>query len=474
MKTEKNTICVLGSDRSGTSLVTSLLSKCGASLSENFVFGSEQNRKGIFEDRYILDAHRELFSILGTDHNLPVPENFLEYPGVNALRGRLAAYVTDKVEGSSTIWAFKDPRTALFLPLWTRLFEQTKIVPKYILCVRNPSSVVASLVTQYNDVPACGEIFWLTKNIDALRHTGGNVFILHYESLFEEGAKELIQSLLEFTGLDEFITSDIQEVLSNTVVPSFNKSQWQPYTVKNRWVNKLYSALNQYKGAEFDSSSLMPVVYDCQKVMDEFSGWTTTACNLLNSKNQKIKQFELKIEKGTQGDKKSVSGIEKEKNRLLSENVRLKEEKKLLLDKIELNKKEYEKEKQAIRNECKKNDQVGRCVTVRVQPALSSYKFRLGNIFVRLAKNKKRIFVVPFELIFLVFDMVTCRGRSKQLKELETLTSKKAASVKQSTSFRLGTVIFSFFASISESRKLQAKIRKLYVASIADPGSEKI
>ncbi|MBN8889050.1 MAG: hypothetical protein J0H91_01990, partial [Rhodospirillales bacterium] len=82
-------------------------------------------------------------------------------------------------------WAFKDPRTARFLPLWRQVFEELGIQPVWLLSVRDPRAIAASLLAR-DGIPApVGALLWVEHYLDALRHLGPDIAgIVHYEHWF--------------------------------------------------------------------------------------------------------------------------------------------------------------------------------------------------------------------------------------------------------------------------------------------------
>ncbi len=461
---KKNCIVVLGSGRSGTSVVSDLLSKLGANITAGPAKLSEQNPKGMFEDQFILNKHKELFELLGINHNLPIPKDFLNVSGVNDIRKELAHYVDQQINASSTMWGFKDPRTACFLPLWIRIFNPYSIIPKYVLCVRNPSAVVSSLHSQYNEDEKVGELFWLLKNVDALRHTGGNVFILHYEDLFSERAEVVLQELLTYTELSNYFTGNIQDVIDNTVSKTLNRSQWQPYSIENKWVKKLYEDLKKCRGAGFERKSLMTDVYDCHSAMKEFAPWNDTLSRLLNnSKDENKKLSELTNKKLS--NKKHVV----EKNVLLQESISIKDECKLYRERLCLLEGELAvaKKRQSFlekKLKSRKNDSQKKLTISDLKLLLNnreSFRFRLGHMLVLCAKEKRRCVVLPFKLLLLSIDMVLWRGRNKQLTAMQSIDLEEARRVKESFSSQLGGLILSSLSSPRKLFTLGKKIKKL-------------
>ena len=62
----KKLILIFGSGRSGTSLVTNLISELGAELGNDLLGGNKFNPDGFFEDRTIVNLHKDLLQSLGS------------------------------------------------------------------------------------------------------------------------------------------------------------------------------------------------------------------------------------------------------------------------------------------------------------------------------------------------------------------------------------------------------------------------
>ena len=55
---QKNNIIILGSGRSGTSMVAGLFRNCGYYMGDNYILPRESNPKGFFEDSEINNIQR--------------------------------------------------------------------------------------------------------------------------------------------------------------------------------------------------------------------------------------------------------------------------------------------------------------------------------------------------------------------------------------------------------------------------------
>ena len=293
-KQNKYAVVVLGAGRTGTSLLMQILSKFGMSVSDEMIDASEQNVMGPYEDSHIFRIHSQFLEALKVNQYIPLPESWMDNINIRRSKNKLAQILEHECSTANTIWGFKDPRTILFLPLWIQVFNQLKIVPYYILAVRNPAAAVLSLKKNYNRGKNISELFWLHKNCAALEYTGGNCFIVHYEDWFVRPG-ELARGLLNYTGLKSHFSGDAEEVLKDVIKPNLNRSVYDNYQVKNEYVLKLYDVLKDCWGDEFGRERLMEEVKECRMAMDGFKGWYMEA-------QKYIRQAQARKTLGTEQD----------------------------------------------------------------------------------------------------------------------------------------------------------------------------
>jgi len=268
----KRVIVVLSPGRCGTSLLMKALGAMGMVLSENIIHGSVTNPEGFFEDADIVETQKKLLAELDALPTLPLPDGWLEASATRNAKTELLSILEKRVSSSLSIWGFKDPRTASFLPLWYRVFNALSIVPVFLFAIRNPTSVAASLKVQINRDEALSELQWLVRTVDSLHFTGADCFIVHYEDWFSRPVL-LAQELLDYTGLSHDFDGNIEDLLKGVIKSNLKRCGYEGHKVKNEYVSKLYDALSQCRGADFDHHQLMSVVYECRKAMDGFKGW---------------------------------------------------------------------------------------------------------------------------------------------------------------------------------------------------------
>lgn len=277
---ENEVVVILGSGRSGTSLLTNLLMKLGMAGVDAVEATGDQNPVGDYEDRDINSFNLGVFKHLGANFNIPLSPDFMSAPGMPRYIKGARELLRSKVDSVEGKWGFKDPKTASLLPLWIRAFNGEKITPGYVLAIRDPSVVVSSFVKNYMLNPRLAELVWLHRVCDSLLHTGGNCFIVHYEDWFGEHASKTAVELASYLDLPITGPDRVRSVLSECVSASLNRSRFTGAVVENMHVQRLYEVLRGCRGAQFDRDALMQVVNECVAQMNAFSGWWITGQEL--------------------------------------------------------------------------------------------------------------------------------------------------------------------------------------------------
>lgn len=114
-------ILVTGQHRSGTSATAGCLHQLGVHLGNRLMPATYANKKGHFEDLRVVGVHDRLLEALGARWDFPaIPTDWLEQDATRmaeqSLRGILRGFMAE-----ADLFAIKDPRAALFVPMWHRL-----------------------------------------------------------------------------------------------------------------------------------------------------------------------------------------------------------------------------------------------------------------------------------------------------------------------------------------------------------------
>jgi hypothetical protein len=292
---KKEIVVVLGAGRTGTSLLMQILEKLGLNVSEEMTPPSEQNLQGGYEDSQVYDIHTKILQTLGVNQMFPLPEGWIDDPCIEKIQKELLGIIKNQVNKASTIWGVKDPRFTMFLPMWHSIFNRAKVIPHYILAVREPASVVRSMKMQYNTRESLAELYWMQQNCDALHNTGGNCFIVHYEEWFDKST-EIAEELANYTGLVKHLPGNITDVLTDIIRPEQNRAVYNDYVIQNDNVIRLYDVLKECRNADFDRVQLMKLVSSCRAMARNYKGWYLETQSLLKKRkdivNRKTNQIE--------------------------------------------------------------------------------------------------------------------------------------------------------------------------------------
>ncbi len=199
---------ILGMHRSGTSLGTRILSSHGLSIGDNLIAGQTDNPDGFFENAAIVACQQKMETALSREHyspqgTHPFPEDWLLHPEVCKQKEQLKQIITEELAANTApLWAFKDPRSLRFLPLWQQIFQELDLQPAYILCLRDPHAVIQSLWRRNAHPHSQIELLWLIHFLEGLEQLDiRDTHIIHYENWFTSPTKQF-RAAIKALGLE--------------------------------------------------------------------------------------------------------------------------------------------------------------------------------------------------------------------------------------------------------------------------------
>ena len=199
----RRAIVVLGFHRSGTSALTRVLSLCGASLPAHLKDPNHINARGFFESDPIFRLHEEILSSLGSSwHDLgPLPQAWTQSDLAQSYVSRMAKVVGEEF-GTAPLFVLKDPRICRLVPFWLAVFAELNIEPLFVLSIRNPLEVAASLEQAESIDQQKGLLLWLSRSLQAERDSRNySRSFVEYDSLLKDwrGQVKKIGSDLDLT-----------------------------------------------------------------------------------------------------------------------------------------------------------------------------------------------------------------------------------------------------------------------------------
>lgn len=190
----RRVVVVPGMHRAGTSVVARALQALGLDLGDALMSADPRmNARGFFEDTDVVRVDDALLESRGADwksvallHDTDWDRD--EFAGA---RRDTEALLARKLAPTGR-FAFKDPRVPRVLPFWQRAFAAMEIDDAYVIAVRHPLAVIASLTARDRLDPRRSAWLWVGHLLCALRHTQGRPrVVVDYDRLLAAPDREL-------------------------------------------------------------------------------------------------------------------------------------------------------------------------------------------------------------------------------------------------------------------------------------------
>jgi hypothetical protein len=179
--------------RSGTSAIARGLKALSVYLGDNLLDGQPDNPTGYWEDKTIVEINQRALEVLGLkwdDVSLITREQFEHYR-IRLLKIKAVHYLKSAFM-PQPLWAFKDPRTIRLLPLWLRALRDCDAEDAYVVAIRNPRSVAASLFRRQEINATKAHGLWLVHTVPFLGELRDKPFVVvDYDLLMQEPRLQL-------------------------------------------------------------------------------------------------------------------------------------------------------------------------------------------------------------------------------------------------------------------------------------------
>lgn len=166
-------IVVLGMHRSGTSAITKSLELLGVGLGDDLYPAESCNPKGFWENQECIEINNKLLGHLGSAYDrLGFAWDEIQTDSqVSELKLMAIQLISRNLIENNGIWGFKDPRTCRLLGFWNEVFSALECEVNFVIAVRNPASVAASLATRDGIPPEKIYFLWLQHVLPSISFT---------------------------------------------------------------------------------------------------------------------------------------------------------------------------------------------------------------------------------------------------------------------------------------------------------------
>jgi hypothetical protein len=246
--------------RSGTSLCSNVLGLLGVDMADE-IGENRSNPLGHFERWEIMELQDEVLGLFdrkyySPTHDYPLPPAWWADFRLRPIKERLKSCLTP-VMSRSDLFGFKDPRTTRLMPMWNQIFAELRLHPKFIVCLRNPAHVAASLLARDDLEIEIGEMRALDYIVDALRHTRGR------DRCFIRYDDWMTEPMLNATKLLNFVNSsapievrELEIAIQAVVRPEENRSGRSEIQARQPSIRSFFDLVNRFAESDGTDQSL--------------------------------------------------------------------------------------------------------------------------------------------------------------------------------------------------------------------------
>ena len=198
----KQCLLIVSMHRTGTSALAGLLHHCGFRAGKELLERGEDNRKGFFEDRGIVEFNEKVLAAIGSswDDIYWYPQK-LSDATVERFLPELEQLVAGLYEGTDRC-VIKDPRITLLYPLYRRALERQGIETHVVMTLRHPAEVALSLAKRNRFTFEKGLLLWCRYMLQAETSTReSNRIAVRYDHLLD-APEEILARLSGVFGLE--------------------------------------------------------------------------------------------------------------------------------------------------------------------------------------------------------------------------------------------------------------------------------
>jgi len=280
-------ILILGMHRSGTSALTRMLNLLGVVLGDQLLPPHACNPKGLWEHQEAVRIDEAIFTALNLTWHVPspLPPAWTTYPAVATLRAELQTLLKQEL-ADKPLWGVKDPRLCRLLPLWQPLLAELGRPAGFVLMLRDPDEVAASLYKRDLFPIDKSLLLWLYYMLEAERETRDSVrVVVTFDELLTDwdNVAQRIADNLAIQWPQPLDT--VAEAIQEHIEPA-QRHQQGAHSLEEaaepirHWTDRAYAAFQRLVAGATDAHIDLDAVYA------ELTAWTEQRRTLLAAQRQ--------------------------------------------------------------------------------------------------------------------------------------------------------------------------------------------
>ena len=299
-------IVVLGMHRTGTSVAARSVKALGAELGDNLMKPiANNNEKGFWEDLDFYQLNERVLAKAKSGwHYLHSMDSALfQKADYAAERIEAAALLEQKIQNAS-VFAVKDPRTAVLLPFWRCVFDDLDIKPSYLITLRNPLEAAESLRKRDGFDRHKSLVLWLKYTYAAIKGTeeAKRIFVSYQNLMMDPHGElrrlaeglELILPPSDSHAVKEFVADFLDASLNHNRVSDneLRRDETIPAPIP-----RLYDLVHEWCIADPSTSTVLPASVSKEveayfESRGDFLGYSDRVEETLAAVRKQVKQSE--------------------------------------------------------------------------------------------------------------------------------------------------------------------------------------
>lgn len=330
----KRLIVVLGMHRSGSSAITKGLEVMGVNLGSHLMSADANNEKGYFEDIALNQINTEILEASGHSWNSLslIKDNDLLSDKFTGLKDRATEILKEKLAGAE-ILGIKDPRFCRLLPFWKDVFNDLKLDVSYVIILRNPESIAASLFAR-DAYPRVKSLYlWLEYMVPVFRETRAfKRSVVDFDQLVAH-PKAVIEALAEDLKLSGQLNQDALKSYEKEFIDTSLKHHRREAGSKNGFTSRLISQLDvllndvSEQRVSIDSSEFMDGIDEIEKEFRDKSdilAYIDTLDSIILRDHFSLKNANTQLDNLTTNYDQAKEALESKKKIVTKRNLQIK------------------------------------------------------------------------------------------------------------------------------------------------------